>query len=192
MSASPSYQSGKRPTKPKPKSSAEHVLISEMRVKTPKGTRRLSKEEQRQLIQMFAVKASADQFDIHSLASRGSFIDRISRHFDDTDISYALPIMQVVMTAASVLTQKGAFLDVPGVGRTLPTLWTVGLAGSGSSKTLAAEEIDRIVSIGGSEVPTRLPTGATDAQWIVELHDNNGAFWFQDDDLPPAKSLTVM
>lgn len=165
----------------KSKRSAEHVLISEMRVKTAKGTRRLSKEEQKQLIQMFAVKASADQFEIHSLAPRGSFIDRISRHFDDTDISYALPIMQVVMTAASVLTQKGAFLDVPGVGRTLPTLWSVGLAGSGSSKTLAAEEIDRIVSIGASEVPTRLPTGATDAQWIVELHDNNGAFWFQDE-----------
>ncbi len=168
-------------SKSKNQNSAEHVLLSEIRVKTPKGTRLLKKEEQKQLIQMFAVKASADRFDIHSLAPRGSFLDRILRHFEDTDISYALPIMQVIMTAASMLTQKGAYLDVPGVGRTLPTLWTVGLAGSGSSKTLAAEEIDRIVSHGATEPVSRLATGCTDAQWIVELHDNNGAFWFQDE-----------
>jgi hypothetical protein len=167
--------------KPKTQNAAEYVLLSEIRVKTRRGRRGLTKAERESLVQMFAVKASAQDFDVRSLAPRGSFLDRALRHFEDTDISYALPIMQVIMTAASMLTQKGAYLDVPGVGRTLPTLWTVGLAGSGSSKTLAAEEIDRIVSLGTTERVGKLPTGCTDAQWIVELHENNGAFWFQDE-----------
>mgnify|MGYP003665624373 FL=1 len=166
---------------PKNKNSAEHVALSEVRVKTPKGTRNLTKAEQEHLIQMFAVKASADQFDIRSLVPRGSFLDRILRHFESTDISYAIPIMQIIMIAASRLTQQGAFLEVPGVGRILPTLWLVGLAGSGLSKTLASEEVDRIVSLGATEQVNRLATGCTDAAWIVELSENNGSFWFQDE-----------
>jgi hypothetical protein len=161
--------------------SAEQVLLSEVRVKTSKGTRPLTKVEREQLIQMFAVKASTDQFDIRSLAPGGSFLHRVLGHFEATDISYAMPIMQFIMIAASRLTQRGAYLDVEGVGRILPTLWLVGLAGSGSSKTLASEEVDRIVSLGTTEQVNRLATGCTDAQWIVELSDNNGAFWFQDE-----------
>lgn len=168
-------------TTPKNPSSAEHVLLGELTVKTRKGKRRLKKAECEALIQMLAVKAAPEDFDIHSLIPRGSFLERIARHFDDTDISYALPIMHVVMTAASYLTQNGASLRVPGVGEILPTLWMIGLAPSGSSKTLAPEEIDRIFSRGESSAVTRLATGCTDAQWIVELHRNNGAFWFQDE-----------
>ncbi|QYX55520.1 DUF3987 domain-containing protein [Roseovarius sp. SCSIO 43702] len=166
---------GKNPT------SADHVLLSELTVKTRKGTRRLTRSEREALIQMLAIKAAPEEFDIRSLIPKGSFLERIVRHFEDTDISYALPIMHVVMIAASFLTQNGACLEVPGVGRVLPTLWTIGLAGSGSSKTLASEEIDRIVSRGDAPSLNRLATGCTDAQWIVELHDNNGAFWFQDE-----------
>lgn len=161
--------------------SADHVLLSELTVKTRKGTRRLKKSEREALIQMLAVKAEPEDFDIQSLIPRGSFLDRIARHFDDTDISHAMPIMQVVMTAASYLTQNGACIEVPGVGEVLPTLWTIGLAGSGSSKTLASEEIDRIIARGASPLVEKLATGCTDAQWIVELHANNGAFWFQDE-----------
>lgn len=159
----------------------EHVLLSEIRVKTRRGTRTLTKAERESIVQLFAVKAPQEDFDVRSLAPRGSFLERIIRHFDDTDISYAMPIMQVIMITASKLTQQGAYLDVQGVGRVLPTLWMVGLASSGSSKTLAAEEIDRIVSLGSTKEVNRLATGCTDAQWIVELNDNNGAFWFQDE-----------
>lgn len=168
-------------TTPKNPNSAEHVLLSELTVKSGRGTRRLTKSECDALIQMLAVKADPAQFDIRTLIPRGSFLERISRHFEGTDISYAMPIMHLVMTAASYLTQTGACLEVPGVGQVLPTLWTIGLAGSGSSKTLASEEIDRIISRGTGPVVEKLATGCTDAQWIVELHGNNGAFWFQDE-----------
>lgn len=159
----------------------EHVLLSEVRVKTKRGTRVLTKAERESIVQMFAVKAPNEDFDVRGLAPRGSFLERLIRHFEDTDISYAMPIMQIIMIAASRLTQQGAYLDVPGVGPVLPTLWLVGLASSGSSKTLAAEEVDRIVSLGSTKKVNRLATGCTDAQWIVELNDNNGAFWFQDE-----------
>ena len=168
-------------TTPRIPTSAEHALFDQLTVKTRKGTRRLKKTERDALIQMLAIKAAPEEFDIRSLIPKGSFLERIVRHFASTDISYALPIMHVIMTAASYLTQHGAYLEVPGVGRVLPTLWTIGLAGSGSSKTLASEEIDRIFAQGKSSAVTRLATGCTDAQWIVELNDNNGAFWFQDE-----------
>ena len=166
---------------PKNSISADNVLLSEVTVKTRRGTRRLTKSESEALIQMLAIKTAPEEFDIRSLIPRGSFLERVMRHFEDTDISYALPIMHVVMTAASYLTQAGACLKVPGVGEVLPTLWTIGLADSGSSKTLASEEIDRIISRGKNPAVIRLPTGCTDAQWIVELHANNGSFWFQDE-----------
>ncbi len=162
-------------------SSADHVVLSELTVKTRKGTRRLTESEREALIQMLAIKAAPEEFDIRDLIPKGSFLERIARHFEDTDISYALPIMHVVMITASYLTQNGASLQVPGVGKILPTLWIIGLAPSGSSKTLAPEEIDRIFSRGEGPAETRLATGCTDAQWIVELHGSNGAFWFQDE-----------
>ncbi len=168
-------------TTPKTPSSAEHVLLSELTVRTRRGTRRLTKKERTALVQMLAAKAAPEEFDIGTLIPRGSFIERVALHFEDTDISYAMPVLHLVMTAASYLTQNGAHLSVPGVGQILPTLWTIGLAGSGSSKTLASEEIDRIISRGTTPEVGRLPTGCTDAQWIVELAGNNGAFWFQDE-----------
>ncbi len=168
-------------TPSKHQDTADHVLLGRLTVKTPQGTRRLTKAECEDAIQFFAVKANAQTFDIRNLIPRGSFFDLIARHFEDTDISYSLPIMQTVMVAASYLTQKGAGLKIPGVGEVCPTLWLVGLAGSGSSKTFASEEIDRIISRGNTDAVARLATGCTDAQWIVELHDNNGAFWFQDE-----------
>jgi hypothetical protein len=161
--------------------SADHVLLNEITVKTRKGTRQLNKTEREAFIQMLAIKTAPEEFDIRNLIPKGSFLEHIVRHFEDTDISFALPVMHVVMTAASFLTQNGAYLEVPGVGRVLPTLWNIGLAGSGSSKTLASEEIDRIISRGEGPPLKRLATGCTDAQWIVELSDNNGAFWFQDE-----------
>ena len=101
-------RSEKTTNKQSPPTSAEQVLLSELTVKTRRGTRRLKKSERDALIQMLAVKAEPEEFDIRSLIPRGSFLERIARHFDDTDISYALPIMHVVMTAASYLTQNGA------------------------------------------------------------------------------------
>jgi len=96
--------------KPKTQNAAEYVLLSEIRVKTRRGRRGLTKAERESLVQMFAVKASAQDFDVRSLAPRGSFLDRALRHFEDTDISYALPIMQVIMTAASMLTRRRSYV----------------------------------------------------------------------------------
>ena len=86
------------------------------------------------------------------------------------------------MLAASWLTQNGAVLEVDGVGRIRPTLWTISLAESGSAKTLAADRMTTILGDGLGGAPVRmLPVPGTDAQWIVDLADNNGAFWLQDE-----------
>jgi len=91
--------------------------------------------------------------------------------------------MKLIVIAASRLIQRGVYLDAEGVGRILPTLWLVGRAGSGSSKTLASEEVDRIVSLGVTEQVNRLATscGCTDAQWIGKPSENRCAFRFQDE-----------
>lgn len=158
----------------------EAMTLRPVRVKTARGTRVLSNEEHAALIQMLAVPTESERFDVYSLMPKGSYLDRIGRHFHDTDISYSISVMQMISVAASWLTQNGACLEVAGVGRVLPTLWTVGLAPSGSSKTMASEEIDKILGLSDQTI-SRLPTGSTAAQWIVDLHQDNGSFWFQDE-----------
>lgn len=158
----------------------EALTLRPVRVKTLRGTRLLKKKEHEALIQMLAVPTEPERFDVHSLMPKGSYLERIGRHFRDTDISYSISVMQLISVAASWLTQNGAYLQVTGVGRVLPTLWTVGLAPSGSSKTMASEEIDKILGLSEHTI-SHLPTGSTAAQWIVDLHQDNGAFWFQDE-----------
>lgn len=168
----------KKPTKP---TSPENELLDALRTGHGKKKRRLTDEDRETLIRMLAIKVDPVDFDINQLAPQGSYIARMLRHFDKTDISYALPLMQLIMVAASWLTQHGAYVDVPGLGRIHPTLWTVGLAESGESKTLASEEVMRIVSLEGSVPVNLLPTGSSDAQWIEDLAENNGSYWFQDE-----------
>lgn len=158
----------------------EALTLRPVRVKTLRGTRLLTKKEHEALIQMLAVPTGPQRFDVHSLIPKGSYLERIGRHFRDTDISYSISVMQLISVAASWLTQNGAYLQVTGVGRVLPTLWTVGLAPSGSSKTMASEEIDKILDLSEHTI-SHLPTGSTAAQWILDLHQDNGAFWFQDE-----------
>lgn len=169
-------------TKKKLKSTTpEHVVLSEMRVRKGRSSRLLTQAEIRDLVQMFAAKIPEQDFDILALAPEGSLLKMVARHFQKTDISYALPIMHTVMLAASRLTQSGAYLEVPGLGRILPTLWSICLAESGSSKTLASDEITKIFSDGESTPVKMLPDSGSDAQWILEIEEHNGSFWFQDE-----------
>lgn len=161
--------------------SAESKLLSDIHTGKGRRKRQLSDEEKDKMIRMLAFKADPDQFDIQTLVPAGSYLARMVRHFEDTDISYALPLMQLIMVAASWLTQNGAYLDIRGLGRIVPTLWMVGLAGSGEAKTLASDEIMTILSEDGKAPVEMLPTGSTDAQWIEDLAEHNGSFWFQDE-----------
>ncbi|PHR10168.1 MAG: hypothetical protein COB29_00755 [Sulfitobacter sp.] len=160
---------------------AEHVVLSEMRVRKGKGSRLLTQAEIQDLVQMFAAKVPDQDFDILSLAPEGSLLRMVARHFQKSDISYALPIMHTIMLAASRLTQSGAYLDVRGIGRIWATLWSICLAESGSSKTLASEEIIKVFSDGDAAPVKMLPDAGSDAQWILEIEEHNGSFWFQDE-----------
>jgi hypothetical protein len=161
---------------------AEENLLDLLTIKAGSRSRPLSDEETRLLVMMLMIKRDPLALEIRRLVPRGSFLARIVRHFDDTDISYALPVFQTVMIAASWLLQNGARLEVEGVGEILPTLWTIALAESGSSKTLASGRITSILGDGCGGAPVRmLPSPGSDAQWIVDLSDENGAFWFQDE-----------
>lgn len=142
----------------------------------------LSEDERRNLVMILTMKADPLALDITRLVPKGSFLERVRRHFDDTDISYALPVFQTVMIAASWLTQSSARLEIPGVGEILPTLWTIGLAESGSAKTLATGRLMMILGDGSGNPPVRmLSSPGSDAQWIEDLSHDNGAFWFQDE-----------
>ena len=163
------------------RNAANDAILSQIRKTTSKGKKALSDPEKKAFFQMIAFKSKPESFEIDQLVPEGSFIKRLCRHFSDTDISYALPIFHLISLAASFLTQGGARLHIPGVGDTRPTLWLIGLAPSGSSKTLAISEVEKILKHGSTPLVRRLSNGNTDAAWIEELHDNNGAFWFQDE-----------
>ncbi|MCL7466841.1 hypothetical protein [Phaeovulum sp. NW3] len=150
-------------------------------VSTPKGRRALTDDERETLILMLAHKTAAPAFDLDRLAPQGSYPRAMLRHFDDTDISFAMPLFQLVMVAASWLTQNGAYLDVPGTNPIRPTLWTIGLAESGSAKTLATDRVWKILSTPEGGPVNRLGMVSSDAQWIIDLEEDNGAFWFQDE-----------
>ena len=90
-------------TKNKLKSTtAEATVLSEMRVQTGKGSRPLTEAEIQDLVQMFAAKLPEQDFDILSLAPAGSLLAMVARHFQKTDISYALPIMHTAFAIAVV------------------------------------------------------------------------------------------
>lgn len=165
----------------KPKANGpEQSVLDGLRVRTAKGRRPLTKKERGDLLAMLAPKIPVG-IEIVDLAPRGSFPARLLRHFRDTDISFALPLMSVITHMASLLTQRGVNLVLPNGSRVRPSIWAIGLAESGSSKTLAFEEVQRIL-VDRAQVPiAMLPTGSTDAQWLLDLEENNGAFWYQDE-----------
>ncbi|MFP5507874.1 MAG: hypothetical protein ACLGIP_01760 [Alphaproteobacteria bacterium] len=66
----------------------EALTLRPVRVKTLRGLRLLKKKEHEALIQMLAVPTEPERFDVHSLMPKGSYLERIGRHFRDTDISY--------------------------------------------------------------------------------------------------------
>ncbi len=109
-------------------------------------------------------------------------LERACGFFSNTDASFALPLFQLIMIASSFLTQGGASLWVPGLGSKRPILWTIALASSGSSKTLATDTVAEILMPKGEYSGFRMfPTRSTDAQWIIDLAENNGAYWYQDE-----------
>lgn len=170
----------KKPT-PKP-NNAENGLLDLLVTQSDRRRRQLTDDERQLIVAMLMIKRDPDGLDIERLIPEGSFLKRVQRHFHDTDVSYALPVFTTVMIAASWLTQNGAKLCIPGLGEVLPTLWTIALAESGSAKTLAADRMMGIFRNDGGNPPVRLlPKAATDAQWIVDLAENNGAFWLQDE-----------
>lgn len=157
-------------------------FLDMLRINKAEGKRGLTTEERRDLVLMLAHKSKECAFDIDKLAPPGSFPRALLRHFDNTDISYAMPLFQLTSIAAAWLTQHGAYLEVAGAGRIRPTTWTTGLAESGSSKTLAADRVWKILSdVNGAAPVNKLGMVSTDAQWIIDLSENNGAFWLQDE-----------
>ena len=168
-------------TKKKTKKKQEQ-LFAGMKV-TDNGKRRaLTQRERDELIAMLSFKERPEALTIDPLVPQGSFIARLLRLFEQTDASYALPLWQLIMIAASYLTQGGATLFIPGLKPHRPVLWTIALAPSGSSKTLATDMVASILNAGtGADGIQMFPTGATDAQWIIDLGNNNGSYWFQDE-----------
>ena len=67
-------------------------LFSDIKVNDGSKRRPLNETEKEALIAMFAVKENSAALDISNLVPKGSFIQRMLRHFDDTDISYLLPL----------------------------------------------------------------------------------------------------
>lgn len=167
-----------RTKKPAPKpNNAENGLLDLLVTQSDRRRRQLTDDERQLMVAMLMIKRDPDALDIERLIPEGSFLKRVQPHFHDTDISYALPVFTTVMIAASWLTQNGAKLCIPGLGEVLPTLWTIALAESGSAKTLAADRMMSIFKDDSGKPPVRLlPKAATDAQWIVDLAENNGAF----------------
>ncbi len=144
--------------------------------------RNLTENEQDQLIAMLALKDCPGALCVEGLIPQGSFPERLCKFFLKSDASYALPLFQLIMIASSYLTQGGAALWINGLGRQRPILWTIALASSGSSKTLATDKVAEILLPKGNDTPLRMfPTGSTDAQWIIDLKENNGAYWYQDE-----------
>lgn len=159
----------------------ESDLLDTLRIGRGRSKRRMSDAERETLIRMLAIKTDQKPFDIRSLAPQGRFSARLLRYFDDTDISHAMPLFALVSTAASWLTQNGAYLDAPGVGEIAPTLWTVVLAESGEAKTLAVDEVMKILSLDGYTPVSFLPAPGSDAQWIDDVAADPAAFWLQDE-----------
>ncbi len=148
-----------------------------------KGKRRaLNDGEQEQIIAMLAIRECPEALSVDSLIPKGSYLERISSYFKKTDVSYVLPLIQLIMIASSYLTQGGATLWIPGLGCKRPILWTTVLAPSASSKTLATDKVAEILLPEGQvETVRMLPKAGSDAQWIIEVRENNGAYWYQDE-----------
>lgn len=159
---------------------AESSVLDRL-AKTRSGRRvPLNTTERETLLEMFASKSDRS-IEIKELAPPGSFLAHVLRHFRDTDISYAVPLMSTITHMASLLTQRGVGLVLPNGARIRPTIWAIGLAESGSSKTLAFDELHAILVERSGVALRMLPKAATDAQWLLDLAESNGAFWFQDE-----------
>lgn len=180
MSTKRNGKTRKRPPKAAP-NSAEARLFDEVRIGRGRNKRWLSDTEAAALIQLMAIKGRRS-LDFSDLVPPGSFLARILRHFKDTDISHAIPFIGLLTIAASKLTQLKASVAIPGVGNVRPTVWNCILAPSGSAKTLAIDEVLRILSEPGERsCVDLLPDAGSDAQWIAGLEGNNGALWYQDE-----------
>ncbi len=103
-------------------------IFSKLRLPKGKGQRPLTADEETLLLMMLAKKSKAYAFDIDRLIPEGSFLQSITQHFKDSDVSYALPLFQLIMVSASWLVQNGASLNVKGIEPILPALTAFRLA----------------------------------------------------------------
>lgn len=115
--------------KPPTLNAADRAALDDIRIFDGKRRRPLTKAEAETLSQLYAIKGDFG-IGIEDHAPPGTILARAARHIVPTDISLIMPIVQIVMLAASQLTQIGAYLDVPGVDRIRPTHWTNVLAAS--------------------------------------------------------------
>ena len=178
----PARSAGMTKTKQNKSPKKRDICFSNITV-TENGKRRpLNQVEKDNLIAMLIQKERQDALDIARLVPRGSFIERVLKFFDASDVSYALPLFQLMSLASSFLTQRGATLNISGHKAKRPILWTISLAASGSSKTLALDTVENIlIPPHGAVTVRKLPAPGSDAQWILDLADENGAFWCQDE-----------
>ena len=65
-----------------------------------RGRRALDEDERRFVLAFLGAKRDEAAADVGRLIPRGSFLARVVRHFNDTDISYSLPLFDVIMVAA--------------------------------------------------------------------------------------------
>ncbi|MGR3632487.1 MAG: hypothetical protein ACU0A8_10280 [Limimaricola soesokkakensis] len=157
-------------------------LFHNLRVREKGKQRPLKASEEEQIIAMLALRECPEALSVESLIPKGSYLEQISSYFRKTDVSYVLPVIQLIMIASSYLTQAGATLWIPGLGCKRPILWTMALASSASSKTLATDKVAEILLPEGQNDTVRmLPKAGSDAQWIVEVKDHNGSYWYQDE-----------
>ncbi|SFF05939.1 Protein of unknown function [Sulfitobacter brevis] len=161
---------------------AQDVLFSGLNVVENGKRRMLTENERDELIAVLALRERPEALSVESLIPKGSFSERLCSFFKETDASYALPLFQLISMASSFLTQTGATIQIPGLNPKRPILWTIVLASSGSSKTLATDKVAEMLQPQNTENPIHMfPTGATDAQWIIDLAENNGSYWYQDE-----------
>lgn len=106
----------------------------------------------------------------------GSLLEKATAAFKNyTDIPLEIPFIQVLHFLSAWLLGKKIKIDFFGT-ILRPDLWTVLLAESGSSKTLAASAISKAIPL--SSV---FPDSTSAAKWIEDLEEHNNELWIRDE-----------
>lgn len=110
-----------------------------------------------------------------------SLVDVVVSEFQaKTDIPLEVPFFTLFHVLAGWMLNSGVRIDVPGAARPLrPDIWTIILASSGSSKTLAKDLLMGALALEDVEFEG---TGiASGAKFVEELSKNNHRLWVRDE-----------